>query len=331
MSEGLISIIMPVYGVERYIAQAIRSVQSQTYSNWELIVVNDGTKDRSREIAADFAVADKRIKIVDKENGGLSDARNVGLKHVTGEYVNFFDSDDWLEPDFLQVMKDTLDSRNLDLAICGYYVDTIDTAGKIINRIERKDLESRLESPADYLNRMGGYVNFAWNKLYRTRFLKDHQLYFEKGLWAVEDCEFMSRVFSLEPRFCFISYAGYHYLQRKEITLSKKFDKQIIGFISRKIGWYTPIMKALGAEDATINIINARAQAANIVYLIKQIVRGTNNRADIKNCLESMESNDRLNPKLISVSNVMSLKDKLLVLIASRRMSVVLNAMRKFI
>lgn len=112
MSEGLISIIMPVYGVERYIAQAIRSVQSQTYSNWELIVVNDGTKDRSREIAADFAVADKRIKIVDKENGGLSDARNVGLKHVTGEYVNFFDSDDWLEPDFLQVMKDTLDSRD---------------------------------------------------------------------------------------------------------------------------------------------------------------------------------------------------------------------------
>lgn len=84
-----LSVVMPVYGVELYIAKAIESVMKQTFSSWELIVVNDGTKDRSREIAKQYEAGDSRIKVYDKENGGLSDARNFGLKLATGKYIHF--------------------------------------------------------------------------------------------------------------------------------------------------------------------------------------------------------------------------------------------------
>ena len=86
------SIIMPVYNVEKYVEKAIRSVVNQTYKNFELIVVNDGTKDNSMEIVKKIQKIDKRIKIYNKENGGLSSARNYGMKYATGEYVCFMDN-----------------------------------------------------------------------------------------------------------------------------------------------------------------------------------------------------------------------------------------------
>lgn len=89
MKNPLISIVMPAYGVEKFIGEAIESVLSQDYGNWELIVVDDGTKDNSAEIAKFYAVKDSRVRVVSKSNGGLSDARNYGLNFVSGDYVHF--------------------------------------------------------------------------------------------------------------------------------------------------------------------------------------------------------------------------------------------------
>lgn len=97
--EPLVSIIIPVYGVEKYIAKCLESVIAQTYKNLEAIVVNDGTKDKSAEIAKEYAKKDSRIKVFDFENGGLSVARNRGVSLASGEYVTFLDSDDWIDSD----------------------------------------------------------------------------------------------------------------------------------------------------------------------------------------------------------------------------------------
>lgn len=97
MDLPLISVIIPVYGVEKYIAQCLESVINQTYTNLEIIVINDGTKDRSAEIAKEYAKKDNRIKVYDFENGGLSVARNRGLEIAKGEYISYIDSDDWLD------------------------------------------------------------------------------------------------------------------------------------------------------------------------------------------------------------------------------------------
>ena len=98
----LVSIIVPIYGVEKYIASCIDSILNQTYENFELILVDDGSPDKSGVICEKYAISDKRIKVFHKENGGLSDARNYGLSYANGEYVTFIDSDDLVEKNFLK-------------------------------------------------------------------------------------------------------------------------------------------------------------------------------------------------------------------------------------
>ena len=107
MKQPLISVIIPVYGVEKYISQCLESVINQTYKNLEIIVVNDGTKDRSAEIAKVYAAKDSRMKVYDFENGGLSVARNRGLEIATGDYISYIDSDDWIDLKLYEVLIDS--------------------------------------------------------------------------------------------------------------------------------------------------------------------------------------------------------------------------------
>jgi glycosyltransferase involved in cell wall biosynthesis len=196
-----ISIIMPVYGVEKYIATAIESVLAQTYPDWELIVVNDGTKDNSRAIALQYAATDSRIKVCDKENGGLSDARNFGLNIAKGQYVHFFDSDDRIAPDFYeQMLKPFIDNSALDFIVSGYNKENFLVNGKTSYEIFRID-----ESLAPY-KLESQYFNYAWNKLFNRDFIERHGLRFEYGLKLIEDIEFMSRVVACSPKYQFVDY-----------------------------------------------------------------------------------------------------------------------------
>lgn len=115
MSNPKISIIVPVYKVEKYIHRCIDSVFSQTYSNWELIIVDDGSPDNCPAICDDYAKRDERIKVIHKKNGGLSSARNVGLEHMSGDYVTFLDSDDFLHPDTFYDVLLLAKNKNADI------------------------------------------------------------------------------------------------------------------------------------------------------------------------------------------------------------------------
>lgn len=119
MKKPLISVIIPVYGVEKYIAQCLESVINQTYKNLEIIVVNDGTKDRSAEIAKKYAAQDSRIKVYDFENGGISVARNRGLEIATGDYISYIDSDDWLDKRMYETLLKSAIQNNADMVKCG--------------------------------------------------------------------------------------------------------------------------------------------------------------------------------------------------------------------
>ena len=115
--EDLISIIIPVYKVEKYIYKCIDSVLNQTYKNLEIILVDDGSPDKCPEICEEYAKKDNRIKIIHKKNGGLSDARNAGLKVATGKYIGFVDSDDYIEKDMYQVLYNNIIKTNSDISI----------------------------------------------------------------------------------------------------------------------------------------------------------------------------------------------------------------------
>ena len=114
-TEKLISVIIPVYDMEKYISQCLTSVINQSYKNLEIIVVNDGSKDRSSEIAKEYAQKDKRVRVYDYENAGVSVARNRGLELAKGEYISFVDSDDWLHPEFYKILADALETNNADI------------------------------------------------------------------------------------------------------------------------------------------------------------------------------------------------------------------------
>lgn len=119
MKEDIkVSIIIPVYGVEKYISQCLESVINQSYENIEIIVVNDGTKDNSMKIVEEYLL-DERIKIINKENGGLASARNRGIEEATGEYIYFLDSDDWIEVNTIEVLVE--ESNNLDIIYSNFW------------------------------------------------------------------------------------------------------------------------------------------------------------------------------------------------------------------
>ena len=161
-NEKLISVIIPVYGVEKYISQCLDSVINQSYKNLEIIVVNDGTKDRSAEIAREYAQKDNRIKVYDYENGGLSVARNRGLELAKGEYISFLDSDDWLHPDFYKKLADALETNNADIAKCSFI--EIDTATEKIKCFQGSKIK---EADFGLYFSKGILWIVVWNALYK--------------------------------------------------------------------------------------------------------------------------------------------------------------------
>lgn len=124
MEKPLISVIVPVYKVEKYLRNCVNSIINQSYSNWELILVNDGSPDACPQICDEYAAADTRIKVLHKENGGLSDARNVGLDNIQGEYVSFLDSDDHWHSNYLQILIKACLDNNCQIAQCGFLQGT---------------------------------------------------------------------------------------------------------------------------------------------------------------------------------------------------------------
>lgn len=126
--QTLVSIIIPIYKVEQYLIDCIQSVCSQTYKNIEIILVDDGSPDNCGKICDDYAKMDKRISVIHKENGGLSDARNKGIDIARGDYITFVDSDDYVETTFIEDLYNAIEKTNSDISICN--INVVDENGK---------------------------------------------------------------------------------------------------------------------------------------------------------------------------------------------------------
>jgi len=124
-----ISVIVPVYNVEKYLAKCIDSILAQTFTDFECILINDGSPDNSPAICDEYAKKDERMKVIHKENGGVSSARNTGLDIAQGEWITFADSDDWVDENYLELMYSNAIKNNCDLSICGF--KSVDEKGNI--------------------------------------------------------------------------------------------------------------------------------------------------------------------------------------------------------
>jgi len=218
-----VSIILPVYNVEKFIRQSILSVLQQTFVDFELLVIDDGSPDGSINIVRQ--IDDSRINIFQKENGGLSDARNYGLARARGKYVYFMDSDDWIEPDLLQVCVSVLEREELDIVVFGYILDNESGNGRVLKSQKFVPDTKRLSKNDNNIisSHLIGILGYAWNKMYKRSLLVDNQIFFEKGTSLVEDILFNGQVYEKVRKLHFLSETLYHYINRPVTTLIKQF------------------------------------------------------------------------------------------------------------
>lgn len=231
-----ISVILPVYNVEKYIAKSIQSVLNQTHTDFELIVVIDGSKDNSEAIAKEFEKTDLRVKVYTKPNGGLSDARNYGLNMATGEFIYFLDSDDWIEPNLLEDNIKMLEDKNLDFIVFGFYQDNVDSNEQLIENIPHipENNEWINSEPIYFTPYMLNILGYAWNKIYRKGYLDKHQIKFTIGVSLVEDILFNAKVYQYADRIVFNRQAYVHYIQRPVTTLTKQFHEKSFEWVKLK-------------------------------------------------------------------------------------------------
>lgn len=199
-----VSVIVPIYNVEKYLEKCINSLLSQTLEDIQIILVNDGSKDNSGNIAKECEKNNKnRIIYVEKENGGLSDARNYGLKYATGDFIAFLDSDDYIEKNAYEEMYNKAIEENADYVEC-------DFIWEFPNKI-------RVDKQYPYKNKkeMLSFVRVvAWNKLIKRQLITDNNLEFPKGL-RYEDVEFTYKLIPFINKFAYVYKPFIHYVQRE--------------------------------------------------------------------------------------------------------------------
>lgn len=204
----MISIVVPIYKVEKYIRQSIDSILAQTYKDLEIILVDDGTPDNCGAICDDYAQKDSRIKVIHKTNGGLSDARNAGLRIATGDFIGFVDSDDWIEPDMFRILYDACQSSNADIAVCGFYREFSNTSIS-----EVKLSEETVYSGSEALSKLieGKEIqDHVWTKLYRANLWNG--VSFPCGK-VYEDIRTTFKTFLKADKVCTVKKPLYHYRQ----------------------------------------------------------------------------------------------------------------------
>lgn len=171
-NKPLISVIVPVYNVQKYVRKSVESILQQTYKNLEIILVDDGSTDESGKICDTLARSDNRVTVIHKKNGGLSDARNAGLDRATGELIGFVDSDDYIEKNMYEVLEERMRINEADISCCGRYVvqesDGTKTPYFILDR-------EQILSPCQAIGKLliwDGCDSAAWDKLYKVKLFK---------------------------------------------------------------------------------------------------------------------------------------------------------------
>lgn len=240
MNQPLVSIILPVYNAQSHLARCVGSICAQTYRNIEIIILNDGSKDQSLPVCEEFRQKDPRILLVDKANSGVSDTRNLGLKLASGKYVEFVDSDDYLDPDFTERLVAAAEENEADFVIAPYKMVIPAGAFKpeqVLDKIQdelgvmsvARPPEVReygflpagvydkdtfalrlMDKPASY------FYSVLWNKLYRRDILTGNDIQFVSEMRWAEDLVFNLRYIQYAERFVAIDKPGYYYVQNPQ-------------------------------------------------------------------------------------------------------------------
>lgn len=215
-----VSIIIPIYNVEKYLRRCLDSIINQTLKDIECLLINDGSPDQSQKIIDEYVSKYPHLfKSYIKENGGLSDARNFGLNYVTGEYIAFVDSDDWIEPTMYEKMYETAINQSADLVVCDFLMEWELTG--VSNYIQGLRCDSNDASKNFLISPPS-----AWNKLYKAELFLKTNIRYPIGLWY-EDLATTAKLIPFCENISYVDEAFVHYIQREGSIMSTINEKML--------------------------------------------------------------------------------------------------------
>lgn len=237
--ECKISVIMPVYKVEQYVGRAIESILNQTLSEFEFLIVDDGTPDRSGEICDEYAGRDSRIRVFHKENGGAPSARNLAMEHAQGKYFYFMDSDDWAEPNMLAEMYALAEKTQAQLVVAGFYIETYYSETEFVttelacpDRVFATQQEFR-ENAYQLFDKNLLYT--PWNKLFRADYLMERGLRFPQT-W-MDDFPFNLMVIRDIERVAVTGKKYYHFMRARAESETARYRDDLYPKREEEHGW----------------------------------------------------------------------------------------------
>lgn len=245
-----VSVILPVYNAEATLRRCVESVLNQEYTDLELLLIDDGSRDGSGALCDGFAAADPRVRVFHKENSGVSDTRNLGLERARGRWLQFLDADDWITPDATKLLVRAAEDQGCDLVICDFYRvvgERVSHKGDIDEDrlLTREEFAAHMmENPADY------YYGVLWNKLYRRDIVERHRLRMDPAISWCEDFMFNLEYIRRSDTFFALQVPLYYYVKTKgslcnqDITISRTIQMKLTVF-----EYYNQFYKTVLSEE----------------------------------------------------------------------------------
>lgn len=271
-----ISIIVPIYNIEEYVSRCIDSILKQTYSNLDIVLVDDGSTDNCSNICDEYAKKDNRIRVFHKENGGLSDARNFGIKYAKGKYISFIDGDDFVAEDFIYTLYQNLIKYNADISVCGYSIYN----NGIINKFEKNNQDYIIELKPKYAIKYMLDNNFAfrhctWNKLYKIELFKNISFPYKR---IYEDVGTTYKLICKSKKVVYDSSSKYYYVKNyNSITNTHIFDKKELDRIEMSNQMCDYCVKKYN-KDISLKHLLEKFRSCQYIYCLDIMIR--NNKYD---------------------------------------------------
>lgn len=273
MHHPKVSVIMPVYGVEKYVGRAIESILNQTLTDFEFLIVDDGSPDGSGRICDRYAARDQRIQVFHQENAGAPAARNRAMDHARGEYLCFVDADDWAEPRMLEDMYALGSANSLELVVAGFYIDTY------CDDAETDCFRQVLSVPSQVFRsqrefREGAYALFdknqfypPWNKLYLRSYVEEHGLRFPLTFW--DDFPFVLSVLRDVERVGVTETPYYHFIRARAESETSRWREGMYEKREDEHTWMLDLYRHWGVDDERSMEVVYRRYAERLIGCIE--------------------------------------------------------------
>ena len=295
MNDVKISIIMPVYKVEEYVGKAIESILAQTFRDWEFLIVDDGTPDRSGEICDEYAKKDSRITVFHTENGGAPAARNYAIERAKGKYFYFMDSDDWAEPEMLSDMYALAERDNAQLVVAGFFIDTYysdteyRTDNLLVDAAVYKNADEFRQNAHKLFDKNLLYT--PWNKLYRTDYIMENNIRYSKTLW--DDFPFNLDVIRNIERVTVTDKQYYHFIRKRAESETAAYRPNMYEKREEEHGWMEALYENWGVKNSDADEFVARRYIERFIGCVENLtnpkctLKTKEKRAEIKKMLKN--------------------------------------------